>query len=84
MYHLYTTYNNTYYGFDPMTLHSHLILAYTHAITCLSALSTVYKHLSRVASGLSRYAFLVFCFKIQIHVAQFSTLTLHLVSPIQR
>ena len=56
MYRPYNKYNNTYYGFDHMTLHSHLILAYAHAVTCLSALSTVYKQLSRVASAFSRYA----------------------------
>ena len=64
MYRPYNTYNNTYYGFDPMTLHIHLILAYAHAVICLSALSTVYKQLYRVASALSRlFLFVLFCLR---------------------
>ena len=51
LYRPYNKYNNTYYGVDPMTLHSHLILAYAHAVTCLSALSTVYKQSSKGMGG---------------------------------
>ena len=75
----YNMYSYTYYCFNSMTYHSYLIPAHQHAITCLSALTTVYKQLSRVASALQCFCslFRAFFKKTLIHVARPSTSTLH-------